>query len=109
MKTILLVAFLASTCEVGPFPKPAPQPEPPSPWDSHTDAAPAPAPDDSSLCAVACRKLAALGCPEAQPTASGATCTQVCENAESGPSGTSFGPQCVAQAESCQLARKCQP
>jgi hypothetical protein len=108
---LLLSALLASTCEVGPFPKPAPQPEPPSPWDTPADAAP-PAPEETDAaahtpCYRACKHLEQLGCPEAKPTAGGATCTQVCTNNESGPGGTSLAPECVATAESCSIARAC--
>jgi hypothetical protein len=106
---LLLSALLASTCEVGPFPKPAPQPSPPSPWDTPSDAATPPDEVDAAShtpCYLACQKLASLGCPEAKPTAAGATCTQVCNNAES--SGVlSMNPSCVAHAESCSIAKAC--
>ena len=110
IKAALLVALLASSCELGPFPKPPPQPEPPSPWDSAHDAAPPDEDVDAAAhtpCYQACQRLKALGCPEAEPTAAGATCTQVCTNAET--SGVvSFNPTCVARAQSCSLARRCQ-
>jgi len=113
IKTILfLSAFLVVACELGPFPKPPPQPEPPSPWDTPGDAEAPPEEVDGAThtpCYLACAHLKALGCPEAQPTAAGATCTQVCANNESGPGGTSLAPSCVLAAESCSLARKCQP
>ncbi len=102
-------ALLASTCEVGPFPHPPPQPEPPSPWDYPTDAAPAPEDVDAAAhtpCYLACQKLAKLGCKEAEPTAAGATCTQVCTNVES-TAGMSMAPDCVAHATSCPIARQC--
>ncbi len=109
IKALFLAALLASTCEVGPFPKPAPQPEPPSPWDTPTDAAPAPEDVDAAAhtpCYLACQKLEKLGCPEAKPTAAGATCTQVCTNTES--SGViSMNPECVARSSSCPIARAC--
>jgi hypothetical protein len=111
-KTILvLCALTLSACELGPFPKPPPQPEPPSPWDSSPDAAPPDEDVDAAAhtpCYLACQHLKALGCPESQPTAAGATCTQVCTSNASGPAGTSLNPECVARAESCSLARKCQ-
>lgn len=110
IKAILLASLLASSCELGPFPKPPPQPEPPSPWDSSTDAAPPDEEVDAAAhtpCYLACQRLKALGCQEAQPTAAGATCTQVCSNVQS--SGVvSMNPECVARAESCSIARKCQ-
>jgi hypothetical protein len=111
IKSILLLsALLASTCEVGPFPKPPPQPEPPSPWDNWPPPDPAPAPEDDAAthtpCYQACKQLAKLGCPEAQPTTGGATCTQVCQNVED--SGVvSMNPSCVARAESCSIAKAC--
>jgi hypothetical protein len=109
MKLLLLSALLASTCEVGPFPKPAPQPGPPSPWDTPTDAAPPPEEIDAAAhtpCYLACQRLTKLGCPEAQPTAEGATCTQVCTNIES-TGNISMGPECVAGATTCKIARAC--
>ena len=107
---LLLSSLLASTCELGPFPKPAPQPEPPSPWDSPADAAlPAPEEVDAAAhtpCYLACKQLEKLGCPEAKPTTGGATCTQVCTNVES--SGVvSFNPSCVASAKNCAQAKAC--
>ncbi len=109
IKLLLLSALFASTCEVGPFPKPAPQPDPPSPWDSSDAAPPAPEEVDGaapSACSRACAKLAALGCPEAKPTTGGASCIQVCANAES--SGVvSLDPDCVSRAASCKAAVAC--
>jgi len=109
--SILMLAVAVLSCELGPFPKPPPQPEPPSPWDNPGDAAPDPEPEDDaatrSPCAKACAHLKALGCDEAKPTPSGATCTQVCANAEA--SGVvSMAPDCVAKAETCPIARRCQ-
>lgn len=109
IKALFLAALLASTCEVGPFPKPAPQPEPPTPWDYPTDAAPAPEDLDASAhtpCYRACQQWAKLRCKEAEPTAAGATCAQVCTSAES--SGVvSMHPECVAKQSSCDAARAC--
>ena len=112
-KLCILLALLvvgAFGCELGPFPKPPPQPEPPSPWDTPTDAAP-PEPEEvdaavHSPCYLACKQLAKLGCDEAKLTAGGATCVTVCQNTES--SGVvSMGPDCIAHAESCSIARAC--
>jgi hypothetical protein len=105
---LILSALLLSACELGPFPKPPPQPEPPSPWDAPGDAAPPDEDVDAAThtpCYLACQRFAQLGCDEAKPTAAGATCTQVCTNAESG--GMSMNPSCVARAESCSIARRC--
>lgn len=102
-----LCALFASTCQVGPFPpSPAPSPQPtPAPAPS-PDPAPQPAPTPSSACAAACARFAALGCQEAKPTAAGASCVAVCQNAED--SGViSLGPDCVAHADSCASATAC--
>jgi len=117
-KTIILFAALAlcacQSCHpvFGPFkPDPAPQPEPPSPWDGPTpdgavDAGPPPAPSPTgSSCADACAKLAALGCPEAKPTAKGASCTEVCQNTLGSP--VSLQPDCVVRASDCAAAEAC--
>ena len=109
IKAILFASLLASSCELGPFPKPPPQPEPPSPWDNPSDAQPQPEDVDGAAhtpCYLACQKLKALGCPEAKPTAAGATCVQVCTNIESSGVVT-MGPECVAKAESCSIAKAC--
>jgi hypothetical protein len=112
-----LVALALCACQschpvIGPFPPdpaPAPQPDPPSPWDAAPDAgppAPPPAPAPAGACAAACSRLAALGCPEAKPTPNGATCTDVCLNAED--SGVlSMQTDCVVQASDCPAARAC--
>lgn len=120
IKSILLLsALLASTCQVGPFPKPSPQPEPPSPWpddptpDGQADAAPAPPPPPPAAdagpmrpCEAACARYAFLKCKQAQPTPDGASCVDVCENVES--SGVmSLGPDCVAHAARCEDADAC--
>jgi hypothetical protein len=118
IKTIAIFAALAlvacQSCHpvLGPFPPdPAPQPDPaPAPWDAAPDAGPkpppAPSPVPSGACAAACAHLAALGCPEAKPTPKGATCTDVCLNAED--SGVlSMQPDCVVRAVDCPAANAC--
>ncbi len=100
----LACALLAQACAVGPSPKPTPQPEPPSPWDNPPPEARDAAP--SSGCAAACQRLASLGCQESQPTAKGASCVDVCQNAED--SGViSLGPDCIVHADSCASAKAC--
>lgn len=107
---LALLSIVAIGCELGPFPKPPPQPEPPSPWDTPVDAAPPPPEDIDGAartpCYRACKKLEQLGCPEAKPTAAGATCLQVCQNIESSAVVT-MDPECVAGAESCRIASAC--
>jgi hypothetical protein len=115
---IKAIAFLAAlalcACQschpiVGPFPEPTPQPTPPDPWDgpgpdSPADASPPP-PVTGASCADACAKLAALGCPEAKPTAKGATCVEVCQNTLGSP--VSLQPDCVVHASDCPAAAAC--
>lgn len=63
-------------------------------------------PEGGSPCARACKHMAALGCPEAQPTPGGTTCEQVCLNAEE--SGViSLAPGCVERSRSCDEAAAC--
>ena len=98
-----LAALSASTCEVGPFPKPAPQPEPPEPAPYSADASP---PLSPGSCAAACAHGEAMHCAWARPTPAGATCTEVCQNAET--SGElSFGPDCAVHARACDDAYAC--
>lgn len=104
---ILAAAFaLAAQCTSVPKPAPAPVPT------VLVDAAPEPDADidaaKRSPCALACAHLADLKCPAAQPTPGGATCTQVCENGESGPAGTSLDPACVVKQTTCPKAMACQ-
>ena len=64
--------------------------------------APAPPPDPGALtCATACENLRKLGCEEAAPTADGATCVEVCQNANNLPVA------CITRALSCPAAEDC--
>jgi len=57
-------------------------------------------------CATACDHLRELGCPEAEPTPGGATCEEVCRNAEA--SGTfTLNPRCIAELGSCDGLDSC--
>lgn len=70
---------------------------------------PAPAPydgGDPASCDDACAHLAELGCEEAEPTAEGATCVEVCRNVE-GSSIVSLNPSCVVLVESCEAVGDC--
>jgi hypothetical protein len=103
-----LAALLASTCQVGPFPKPTPQPEPPDPWnDAALDAGPTPTPPPvpGASCADACARLTALGCPGAKPTPRGASCVEVCQNTLGSP--VSLQTDCIARASDCPAANAC--
>ena len=67
---------------------------------------PVPVSEGGTACSRACSRLAALGCPEAQPTPGGTTCEQVCSNAEE--SGVvSLAPDCVESSRSCDEAAAC--
>lgn len=57
-------------------------------------------------CADACARLTALGCEGAKPTPSGATCQQVCENAQSSGIIT-WDLKCVTEAGCCDAADAC--
>jgi hypothetical protein len=105
---VLSVTLLVSTCQTGPFPKPTPQPEPIDPWPD--GAAPARDGGTPAGCAAACDWWTVHDCPEAKPTAKGATCVEVCQNTED--SGViSLGLDCVvhadSQADPCAAARAC--
>ena len=86
----LAVALCAFRC--GPPEEPT-LPPPPS------DAAP-------DLCGEACANLAALGCPEAEPTTDGATCEAVCLMAETSGVWT-VDPGCLAEITDCAGIDSC--
>ena len=70
---------------------------------------PGPSPVDAGTlddCERACARLAELGCPEAEPTPEGATCVDVCWNAESSGVVT-LDPVCVAAINSCDELGAC--
>lgn len=82
-----------------PIPPPPPGPSPVTDGGSETDEARRP-------CLAVCRRLTALGCPSARPTAEGASCTVVCENLQS--SGVAkLDVECMKKAASCEAADKC--
>jgi len=93
---VALTALLGAHCE-----RPAPAPDP-SPVPAPSDAGPAPGP---VTCDDVCTRLAALGCPEAQPTEAGASCAEVCENMIAG--GVGYPLECVGRAGSCAEAERC--
>ena len=57
-------------------------------------------------CERACLRLAALGCEEAPPTDEGASCVEVCRNAEDS-GAVSLDPDCVAQIAQCEDVDAC--
>lgn len=61
---------------------------------------------DVPSCASACGRLADLGCEAGQPTPKGASCEEVCLNAErSGFALWDVG--CVTRAPDCEAADRC--
>lgn len=90
MKSLLLAAALAaSQCNPTPTPTPAPGPGP-----------------GEFTCADACERFRFLGCEEFAPTPAGATCVEVCDNAQASPAPLNLG--CIVRAESCAQARRCE-
>ncbi len=88
MRALLLAAALtAAHCTE---PKPAPPP---------------PDPVDMPTCAKACARLMKLGCHDGDPTAEGASCVAVCENAADSPSPLPVA--CVTRAADCEAAAQC--
>lgn len=66
---------------------------------------PLPPPVPARGCAAACEHLQQLGCPMGAPTRMGATCEQVCSNAE--VNGIDWHTGCLATAPSCSVAGAC--
>jgi len=94
--TRAIVAVAALACALLAFrcgPPEEPMRPPPS------DAAPA-------LCDDACANLAALGCPEAEPTHDGATCEDICLMAETSGVWT-IDPECLAAVTTCDDTDAC--
>jgi hypothetical protein len=57
-------------------------------------------------CGRACARLRELSCPSAKPTASGATCEDVCENVNASRT-LHIDTACVVGAPSCAVADRC--
>jgi hypothetical protein len=87
MRSILPLAFLLAACAHGSC--------------AHS---PAPAPSDAT-CASACAHGAALSCTYAKPTIGGATCEQVCKNAEA--AGEPWRLACLSRLQTCDDATAC--
>lgn len=63
-------------------------------------------PPGTATCADYCNRLAQLKCPDAKPTAEGATCEAVCQNIqESGI--VDLNLDCRIEAASCAAADAC--
>lgn len=65
-------------------------------------SSPAPVDPNAPSCTTACATLTRLGCDEAKPTADGASCAEVCANANDLPVA------CITQAINCDAAENCQ-
>lgn len=90
MKSLLLAATLAaSQCNPAPTPPPEPKPQP-----------------SEFTCQAACDQFRFLGCAEAEPTPAGATCADVCANAQASPAPLDLG--CIVLSRSCAQARECE-
>lgn len=89
----MLLSALLSTPWVG-----ACTPKPPTPN---------PTPSEPSPCEAYCAHLRALGCPQAAPTAKGATCEEICINIEN--SGyVQSARECSMRAMSCAEIDVCE-
>lgn len=105
----LILAILLGACRCNPFPAdpvaPAPVPEPtipPIPWGDGG----APEPEPHNGCSEMCERLAELRCASANPTASGATCIEVCRNIlEQGTTRVDF--DCIINSRTCAEAEEC--
>lgn len=62
-------------------------------------------PSDSDMCPAACKRMAELQCPEAEPLADGTDCTTFCLRTQS--AGHSLNPTCLATIDSCEQIEKC--
>ena len=67
---------------------------------------PALAPVGGSGCDAACANMVRLTCELGEPPPEGHPCTEVCRRTESG--GISFSTPCLARAESCEAADRCE-
>ncbi len=66
---------------------------------------PPPSPGGYS-CEESCTAFARLGCQEYLPTAEGATCVEICDNAQAGPAPLDLG--CIVRSQDCAQARRCE-
>jgi hypothetical protein len=87
MKALVIFALLALACV--PILPPAP-----------------PVPPGEPSCATACRRMQDLHCPEGGNTPAGASCLNVCWDAEN--EGLTLPVRCLTNATSCEAAERCQ-
>lgn len=84
---LVLVSLVACT-----FPQRPPPPEPIA---------------NKSDCEISCSRYQQFGCEEGQPTAKGATCTEVCLNAAESGIDLAKDVPCVQASTSCSTVRSC--
>jgi hypothetical protein len=90
--TALILAVAVQGCPPPPPPNP-----PPAPTNDGGVALPG--------CPAACENMRRLGCDIGKPTARGASCEDVCANAQA--NGIDFRTSCLASAASCEAAESC--
>lgn len=100
-RDFLIVFALLAAIDAGCPPTPAPDPVPtPTPTPD-----PKPLPEHAS-CATACERAAELGCKWAAHTAAGASCEDVCLNAQK---WQPWDLACRTAAVTCAAADRCEP
>jgi hypothetical protein len=87
MKTLFTLALLVLAC--GPTPAPVPPPPPGTP-----------------TCATACKRMQDLECPEGGNTPAGASCLNVCWDAQA--NDLVLPVRCYTEATSCDAAERCE-
>lgn len=58
----------------------------------------------STPCALACNRLAVLGCPESRKPPAGKSCIEICTSIQT---ISSYSPTCVSAAKDVASVRKC--
>jgi hypothetical protein len=95
MRKVCIVAVLVAACNQQPNPKV--EWPPMDGWDSF----------GQERCPSECRRLAELGCPEAQPTPGGISCSDSCQVLLGRRVWTPEDVVCVEQAKDVDGVRKC--
>ncbi len=86
--SVIVAALVLAGCSGPPHPADGPGPQP------IVKA------DGGATCAEMCAHLAALGCPEAEPTPAGHSCEFVCT--ETLQAGMDVHPECVVSVTRCE-------
>lgn len=92
MKLVSFIALAAAGCSSHPSPPPA-------------AATPDASDAGGSICAAACARLDALGCPEAHPPV-GDSCVNVCNHTET-TKVFDLKPACIANAQTVDAVHAC--